>query len=855
MHAANDNPLQDAAAGTAGEPAAQNPQVRTLLLTDLCDSTMLVERLGDNEAAELFREHDRLVLGLQQRWRGRLIDRSDGLLLLFERAIDGLGFALDYARGLRELGERRDVARHGVELLARQGLHVGEVLTWRNSDAAVSIGAKPLEVEGLAKPMAGRLMTLARPGQILLSATAEPLAHRAARELGERGDQLLWKDWGRWRFKGVPQAQQVYEVGEPGIAPLRAPQQNRAKAWRDIPLWRRPSALAAELLLVAGLVGGAWFLTRPQPAIAFNERDWVVVGDLRNLTGDKLLDDSLNQAFRLSLQQSRYVNVLSDLKVRDTLRRMQRRPNELVGRDIGSEIALRDGARALLLPTVAEIGGHLRVSAEVIDPRTQTTVYAVSADGRGVESTLAAIDDVTDQLRAKLGEALQNVQKNSVPLPNVATPSLDALKAFAVARNVVATTRDRDQALGLYRRALQLDPQFALAHADMADLYAGLGDVAGAQRERREALALPQRLSPQERARNELLLAEGTSAPTPYFREAREYLALYPDDFRLLDRIGTNQWHHFNDFRLAEATLRHVAQPQYERVGSARYALGIMLLGQERYDDALAEFDRARAAGFSGAGEYYARAYDARGDHARADKVYLASTIGRDGWTGETGVVTWIDRGQWSRAGEVALDWRKDADASGDLLEELRSRAAVADVAVLSGQAGAGERVEDLLREVNAKAAAADAIYAPTSTELRLFAGLLSAHMDDAKGVAMALDRTRDSDAVRDYPTVAQLREVVLAERDRLAGEAPAAVARLRPLAEHDTALSAVHWALMRAERAAGNDEQARAQEKWLATRRGRIFTECPATEVLPFFNVAVSAEAMKGMDDQGASR
>jgi putative peptide modification system cyclase len=703
--------------------------------------------------------------------------------------------------------------------------------------------------------MAGRLMTLARPGQILLSATAEPLAHRAARELGERGEQLLWKDWGRWRFKGVPQAQQVYEVGEPGIAPLRTPLQNRAKAWRDIPLWRRPAALAAELLLVAGIAGVAWFLARPQPAIAFNERDWVVVGDLRNLTGDALLDDSLNQAFRLSLQQSRYVNVLSDLKVRDTLRRMQRRPNEPVDRGIGSEIALRDGARALLLPTVAEIGGRLRVSAEVIDPRTQTTVYAVSADGRGVESALSTIDDVTDQLREKLGEALQNVQKTSVPLPNVATPSLDALKAFAVARNVVGTSRDRDQALGLYRRALQLDPQFALAHADMADLYAGLGDVAGAQRERRKALALPQRLSPQERARNELLLAEATSGPAAYFREAREYLTLYPDDYRLVERLGTNQWHHLNDFRLAEATLRRVARPQYERLGSARYALGIMLLGQERPDDALAEFERSRAAGFTGAGEYYARAYDARGDHAQADKVYLASTIGRDGWTGETGVVTWIDRGQWSRAADVALAWRREADASGDLLEALRSRAAVAAVAALSGQADANARIEDLLRAVNTNGAAADAIYAPTSTELRLFAGLLSAHSGDAKGVAAALDRTRDSDAVRDYPTVGQLREVVLAERDRLAGDTTAAVARLRPLARHDTALSALHWALMRAERAAGNEGKARAQETWLATRRGRIFAESPATEVLPFFNVAVSAEAKKAAGSQAAGR
>src|SRR5687768_4143107 len=320
---------------SASAPSA--PQVRTLLLTDLVDSTSLVERLGDGPAAELFREHDRLVLELQQRWRGRLIDRSDGLLLLFERPLDGLGFALDYARGLRTLGESRQ-----LPMLARAGLHVGEVLTWKNSATAVNVGAKPLEVEGLAKPMAGRLMTLARPGQILLSATAEPLAHRAARELGERGEQLVWKHWGRWRFKGVPQAQEIYEVGEPGIAPLHAPQQNRAKAWRDIPLWRRPAALAAELLLVAGMVGGGWFMTRPQPAIAFGERDWVVVGDLRNLTGEKLLDDSLDQAFRLSLAQSRYVNVLSDLKVRETLGNMQRKPGVPVDRALGSEIALRD---------------------------------------------------------------------------------------------------------------------------------------------------------------------------------------------------------------------------------------------------------------------------------------------------------------------------------------------------------------------------------------------------------------------------------------------------------------------------------------------------------------------------------
>lgn len=367
----------------ASSEAIQAPRLRTLLLTDLCDSTALVERIGDNAAAALFREHDHLVVKLQQHWRGRLIDRSDGLLLLFDRPIDGLGFALDYARGLKLLGETRDLV-----VRARQGLHVGEVLTWRNSDEAVSIGAKPLEVEGLAKPTAARLMSMARPGQILLSAVAESLTHRAARELGTPSERLLWKSHGRWRFKGMPTPMEIYEVGEVGLTPLRAPKSS-AKAWRDIPLWRRPAALLAEALLVTTVCVAIWFFTRAEPAIAFAERDWVVVGDLRNLTGNTVLDNSLEQALRISLEQSRYVNVLSDMKMRDTVTRMKRDPDRVVvDRAIASEIAIRDGASAVILPTVAEIGGKLRLSVELVDPRTQTTVYSefVQEMGRRLRS-------------------------------------------------------------------------------------------------------------------------------------------------------------------------------------------------------------------------------------------------------------------------------------------------------------------------------------------------------------------------------------------------------------------------------------------------------------------------------------
>jgi putative peptide modification system cyclase len=849
MHAANDNPPKAVPAQDAGEPALQNPQVRTLLLTDLCDSTLLVERLGDNAAAELFREHDRLVLGLQQRWRGRLIDRSDGLLLLFERAIDGLGFALDYARGLRELGERRDVAKHGVALLARQGLHVGEVLTWRNSDAAVSIGAKPLEVEGLAKPMAGRLMTLARPGQILLSATAEPLAHRAARELGERGEQLLWKDWGRWRFKGVPQVQQVYEVGEPGIAPLRAPQQNRAKAWRDIPVWRRPAALAAELLLVAGIAGGAWFLTRPQPAIAFNERDWVVVGDLRNLTGDTLLDDSLEQAFRISLEQSRYVNVLSDLKARDTLERMRRKADTVLDRAVSSEIALRDGARAVILPTVAEVGGRVRFSAEVIDPHTQTTVYAASRDGRGSGSALASIDGVTAELRTRLGEAVESIQRTSVPLPNVTTSNLDALKAYAVGlRN--QTEGKGKEALGYYQRAQQLDPQFALAHLAAGNVIAAqLGDFPAARRELREASRLRDRLTNRERLQLDATIAR-LGPPGPAMQRWRELLGLYPDALSAHMILGQMEAFDAGDFAAALAEAKAVTVPQYERPGPAHYLRGIALVGLERYPEAIAQFEASRTAGYRGAVYSHAYAYAAQRDWTNVGRV-LAGRRPTGVATGEIMVpeqasVFAVDRGDWAEAirqADAAVQAAERAEPvySGVLGRVRRlSFAAMAD-----GDPAA--TCAALAREIavaRSRIAAADESDRPAFQSLLQALGYVAARAGDRQALASVL-RDAEPGIAEQYPMRAQMHAVLQAEAERLGGKPAEAAARLATLAARPDSTVPVHSALLRALRAKGDVRGAVAQARWLQQHRGRAYVEQPAGDALQAMDVADTTLAL----------
>src|SRR5690349_6824042 len=129
--------------------------LRALVLCDLAESTGLVERLGDKAAAELIRKHDRVVRVALQRHGGREIDKTDGFLLLFERPIEAVAFALEYQRGLRALAEETK-----QPLSARVGIHVGDVMVWDNVPADVARGAKPMEVEGLAKPVAARLMGL-----------------------------------------------------------------------------------------------------------------------------------------------------------------------------------------------------------------------------------------------------------------------------------------------------------------------------------------------------------------------------------------------------------------------------------------------------------------------------------------------------------------------------------------------------------------------------------------------------------------------------------------------------------------------------------------------------------------------
>jgi putative peptide modification system cyclase len=807
--------------------STQAPQLRALLFTDLCDSVLLVERIGDSAAAELFQQHDRLVLTLQQTWNGHQIDRSDGLFLLFERAIDGLGFALDYQRGLQEIGKER-----GIELRARAGLHVGEVLTWENSAEAIKAGAKLLEVEGLAKPMAARLMTLARPGQILLSAVAESLSRRATGELGERGERILWKSHGRWRFKGIPTTQEVIEVGEPGFAPLRMPRAT-AKARRDLPLWRRPAALAAEVAVLAMLGIGGWALLRPEPAIAFAERDWVVLADVDNISGEPLFDSSLQRALLLSLEQSRYVNVLSAGKVQES-RELLRVPVERgLDRELAGDIASREGARMVLAPSIGLFNGHYVVAVELLDPTSRKLLRTYRAEAKGPESVIEAVDDVVGRLRAGLGETVASVQE-SVPLPQASTGNLQALKSFALAESALGRRRF-SEAAKLYESALDADPDFAMAHVGLAKLLVRLDQRSEAVQHLQRAQALYERLPHRERLYLKAWATEMRPDGWP-LEDWRVLADVYPDSFA---GLANTSWYLVMDNRFSEAEryARAAAVPQDPMRAYPMQHLGWIQLGTNRYDEAMRSFQVSEQMTGRNASDARVDALVALRRYKDAQALLAMLPKGRDELQAimnqRARMLLAADQDDCTGMAD-AMTSEAAPTQSVDFRIHVRLMYAVLDTACEHRQPSALTEISTQLAPLLAQT---DDPNLPDRVS-RLLSLIYLAQRQGDQALANSLLREYGPLlAAQKSPVIAKWRTLVLAMQQLGAGQPARADALLRPLMDGTEPVQA-RVALRQVQRQLGNAEEFQRQNEWLFDHRGRGFAEVAVMQLMQPLNV-----------------
>jgi predicted ATPase/class 3 adenylate cyclase len=195
-------------------------EVRVLLLTDVVDSTRLSQQIEPAELERLWNAHDRAARDLLPVWRGLEIDKTDGMLLLFEDAADAVGYALAYQRALSTLTP---------PLGARAGLHTGPVTLRPNSAIDIARGAKRLEVDGLAKAVAARVMSVAAAGQILMSAPAREALNAAGMRIESHG---------HWRLKGLDEPIELFEVGDAGTAFVPPADADKAyRVVRRVDLW------------------------------------------------------------------------------------------------------------------------------------------------------------------------------------------------------------------------------------------------------------------------------------------------------------------------------------------------------------------------------------------------------------------------------------------------------------------------------------------------------------------------------------------------------------------------------------------------------------------------------------------
>ena len=316
-------------------------------------------------------------------------------------------------------------------------------------------------------------------------------------------------------------------------------------------LLRWPVAIAAGVVLTATMATGLWFLARP--SLDFEARDWVLIADFENQTGGAIADGTVEYALAHALGESRFVNVVPRERVVDTLGLMRRPPETAVDAAVGREIALRDGGiRAILTGRVDKLDSTYALSAVLVEPATGRTVASVREEAAEDSEFLPAVQRLSNRVRARLGEALADIERSARALEKVTTPSLSALQLFSEADRLLPLGKG-DVTEELLRQAVAEDPDFASGYMQLAltiryQLRPATEYLPPAER----AVALAARVSERERyyilgSYHEMLgmaaqAARDEDLATIEYEQAvtvlEALLRLYPDHYWGTSRLG-----------------------------------------------------------------------------------------------------------------------------------------------------------------------------------------------------------------------------------------------------------------------------------------------------------------------------
>ncbi|MEO8256033.1 MAG: protein kinase [Acidobacteriota bacterium] len=344
---------------------------------------------------------------------------------------------------------------------------------------------------------------------------------------------------------------------------------------RSNPRWW-VGGLALAAMVVAVIAGMSFFV--PPGAGTLNERDTIVLADFENTTGEPVFDGALKVALAVSLEQSPFLKVFPDDRARETLRLMRRSPDERITRSIAREVARREQLKALLAGSIASLGRNYVLALEAINAETGDVMAREQSEADSKEQVLTSLGTATSRLREKLGESLASVQKFDVPLPRATTPSLDALHAYSLAlyegREV-----PRLEAIPHLKRAIELDPTFAMAHAQLSAVYANTGQSALAPAFSRRAFELRDRVSERERFFiSWRYFRDAIQASDQALELTRSWTATYPREAVAFNSLGSALIR-FGQFEPAVQPLREAIRldprfvPAYSNLAATLLAL------------------------------------------------------------------------------------------------------------------------------------------------------------------------------------------------------------------------------------------------------------------------------------------
>jgi serine/threonine protein kinase/Flp pilus assembly protein TadD len=265
----------------------------------------------------------------------------------------------------------------------------------------------------------------------------------------------------------------------------------------------KPLAALTALALIAMVAGGLYVRSRlaahSAEAVPLTDKDNVLLADFVNKTGDPVFDDALKQALTIQLNQSPFLNIVSDRKIEETLRLMGQPAAQHITPELAREVCIRTGSKATVLGTISNLGGQYVIGLNAIGCGSGDTLASDQREAAGKRDVLKTLGKATKALRGKLGESLATVEEFDVPV-EATTPSLEALKAYSMGGTTARRTGDAE-AIPFYKRAIELDPNFALAYQALSISYFNLNQADLAAANATKAYELQDRVSERERYR------------------------------------------------------------------------------------------------------------------------------------------------------------------------------------------------------------------------------------------------------------------------------------------------------------------------------------------------------------------